>query len=371
MTTNTAILEYPYASSSPKVAVNLPFGLPSMDSTLGAIYIGLVIGTMLFGLTIHQTYRYFKLYPNDRFYIKALVIIIVYVQIVVDILTTFHLLASISALEAFHSVLWATVGYHYLISEALNISGLILGHWSVRMTVMETGFSVFACQCFYACRVYLIGPRYRWLVAPAAVVLVVGLGFAISAGVEAFIYAHYITDFKHVSWLVSAAYGFAVAADVILTGALVFVLRKARTGSKRSDPILDVLTIYTINTGLLTSIVSIAVFIFALILPGNLIYAGISIVGAKLYANSVLAVLNSRKSIDNCFMDDFTSFSVGARSRDPTSRTTQFGGDIESMVYHIPQMRSCASELSTTSQGASLATGMGADSGVHKEHDGR
>ncbi|KAI0668080.1 hypothetical protein C8Q78DRAFT_1081482 [Trametes maxima] len=352
-TTSTATSEYPYVSSSPKVAVNLPFGLPSMDSTLGAIYIGLVIGTMLFGLTIHQTYRYFRLYPNDRFYIKALVIIIV-------------------ALEAFHSALWVTVGYHYLITEALNISGLILGHWSVRMTVMETGFSVFACQCFYACRVYLIGPRYRWLVVPAAVVLVVGLGFAISAGVEAFIYAHYITDFKHVSWLVSAAYGFAVAADVILTGALVFVLRKARTGSKRSDPILDVLTIYTINTGLLTSIVSIAVFVFALILPGNLIYAGISIVGAKLYANSVLAVLNSRKSIDNRFMDDFTSFSVGARSREPASQTLQFGGDIESMVYHIPQMRSCASELSTTSQGASFAAGTGPDDGVHrKERDGR
>ncbi|KAI0656145.1 hypothetical protein C8Q70DRAFT_395455 [Cubamyces menziesii] len=40
-------------------------------------------------------------------------------------------------------------------------------------------------------------------------------------------------------------------------------------------------------------------FIFAIVLPGNLIYAGFSIIGTKLYANSVLAVLNSRNSIIN------------------------------------------------------------------------
>ncbi len=34
-------------------------------------------------------------------------------------------------------------------------------------------------------------------------------------------------------WLISVAYGLAVASDIILTGALVFVLQRSRTGSKR------------------------------------------------------------------------------------------------------------------------------------------
>ncbi|CDO71979.1 hypothetical protein BN946_scf184943.g13 [Trametes cinnabarina] len=105
-----------------------------------------------------------------------------------------------------------------------------------------------------------------------------------------FIFVHELTDLHRISWMVSVAYGFAVSSDLILTGALVFVLQKSRTGSKRTNNILDTLIIYTINTGLLTSIVSVFAFVFALVIPGNLIYAAVSIVGAKLYANSVLAL---------------------------------------------------------------------------------
>ncbi|KAI0668077.1 hypothetical protein C8Q78DRAFT_1081481 [Trametes maxima] len=308
------------------LSIPATLGLPSLDSTLGAVYVGMVVGVMLYGLTVHQTYRYFKLYPSDKYYVKTLVIIIV-------------------MLETLHSVLWAIVGYHYLITEALNITGLLLGHWSVRLTVLETGFAVYACQSYYACRVYLIGPRYRWLVIPAVISMTTGLGFAIAAGVEAFAFTRFITDFRRVSWLVSIAYGFAVSSDVILTSALVFVLQK-------TNSILDILIIYTINTGLLTSVVSIAVFIFAIILPGNLIYAGISIVGAKLYANSVLAVLNSRKSIDNQFMDGFTSFGAGETPCGPPGRVPR--GDLESMVWNVPQLSTCVSD---TSQDMTFATG--------------
>ncbi|KAI0643500.1 hypothetical protein C8Q79DRAFT_979428 [Trametes meyenii] len=259
----------------PSIFVNTPSPLnvefPPLDDTLGAIYIGLVVGTMLYGLTVHQTYRYYKLYPKDRLYIKALVVIIV-------------------ALETLHIILWNIVGYHYTITEAFNIRGMVLAHWSNKLCLIETGFAIFSCQSYYACRVYLIGPRYRWLVIPAVVLMVTGLGFAIAAGVEAFMYARSVSDFGHVNWLVSGGYGLAVAADVILTSALVFVLRKSRTSSKRANSVLHILTVYAINTGVLTSIFGVAVFVFALIVPGNLIYAGISIVGVKLYANSVLAV---------------------------------------------------------------------------------
>ncbi|KAI0668074.1 hypothetical protein C8Q78DRAFT_272278 [Trametes maxima] len=178
------------------------------------------------------------------------------------------------------------------------------------MIVTETTVLVVACGCFYSCRVYLIGPGYRWLVAIAVAFMVVALGFGFAAGVEAFTSTRYITDFAHISWLVSIAYGLAAATDVILTGALVFVLLRSRTHTRRSDSVVYTLIIYTINTGLLTSIMSVAAFIFALILPGNMIYATFSVIGAKLCANSVLAVLNSRNAIKDRFVDDFTSVDI-------------------------------------------------------------
>ncbi|KAI9060734.1 hypothetical protein FKP32DRAFT_1678688 [Trametes sanguinea] len=262
-----------------------------MASTFGAIYTGVVVGTMLYGLTLHQGYRYYKLYPTDRLYIKILVSIIL-------------------ILETLHTVIWIYIGYHYLVNEAFNLNGTLRCHWTIRSTFIITSMAIFACQTFYCCRVFLIGPHYRWLVIPAVVSMLTGFTFGVVAGVKSFLYVRETTELRRVSWMVSVAYGFAVSSDLILTGALVFVLQQSRTGSKRANSIVDTLIIYTINTGLLTSIVSVFAFIFAVVIPGNLIYAAITIVGAKLYANSVLALLNSRRSIGNRFMDDFMTMST-------------------------------------------------------------
>ncbi|EIW52151.1 uncharacterized protein TRAVEDRAFT_53579 [Trametes versicolor FP-101664 SS1] len=203
--------------------------------------------------------------------------------------------------------------YHYLITEVFNVIGLLDAHWSVRTTVLTTGIMVFMSQIFYAHRVYHV---------PVGVFMCTGLSFGMAAGIQVYTDVRYVTDFEQFSWLVSVAYGFAVGSDVILTSALVLVLQRSRTGSKRSDTVLGILIKYTINTGLLTSVVSIFAFVFTIILPGNLIYPGVSIVGAKL-----LAVVNSRKSIGDKFFDDFTT-EVGPG---------QSHFDIESMVWNVHQ----------------------------------
>ncbi|KAI0824342.1 hypothetical protein BC628DRAFT_428045 [Trametes gibbosa] len=309
--------------------------VPSLDSSIGAVLLGVIVGSMLYGLTVHQTYRYFKLYPKDRLFLKVLVF-------------------TILVLETIHTVNWIIVTYHYTITDAFNLVSILRGHWSVQLTFVITGVAVFACQSFYVCRVFLFGPRYRWLVIPAVITMFGGFSFALAAGIRAFQTARYIVDLQHISWLVSIAYGFAVATDVILTGALVFVLQRARTGSKRTDSILDVLIIYTVNTGLLTSIVSVIAFAFALVIPGNLIYAAVSIVGAKLYANSVLALLNSRRSIDNHFLDDFTTFSFVA-AVPPTSEHSMCRRACPSNVDSVIWTDSEASAVGTRSM--SFASG--------------
>ncbi|KAI0643499.1 hypothetical protein C8Q79DRAFT_184160 [Trametes meyenii] len=307
------------ASIAPSEDLSLPaaLGIPSINTTIGAVYIGVVIGTALFGLTVHQAYRYYRTYTDDHLYIKSLV-------------------TTIIVLETFHSVLWSVVGYHYLITEAFQFPGIIEGHWSVKMTVTETTVLIVACGCFYSRRVYLVGPNYRWLVVIAVTFMVVALGFGFAAGVEAFTSTQYITDFAHISWLVSIAYGLAAVTDVILTGALVFVLLRSRTFTRRSDSVIYTLIIYTINTGLLTSIMSVAAFIFALILPGNMIYAAFSVIGAKLCANSVLAVLNSRKAVRDRFVDDFTSIDIRTDLPSYSGQPHQNGGNMISMVRVSP-----------------------------------
>ncbi|EIW52153.1 uncharacterized protein TRAVEDRAFT_53581 [Trametes versicolor FP-101664 SS1] len=318
-------------------------GSPPYATTLGAVALGGIVGMMLYGVTVHQTYRYYRLYPNDRTLLKFFVFLIF-------------------VLEAFHSLLWIIAGseYHYLIAEPFNSGSLAKGHWSVRLAVIGTAFTVCTTQCFYASRIYFIGPKYKRLVIPALVLLVVSKGFAIAAGVSAFRFTPSIADFQSISWLVSVSYGLAGVTDVTLASTLVAVFRRSRTGSKRTDSVLDTLIIYSINTGVLTSVFSILAFIFALILPGNLIYAGLSIVGTKLYANSVLAVLNSRREINNRLMDDFTSFDL------PEISSVQDGarrpeGIVSSLVWNAPQRSTSLADYDSIYrfEGMTFAAGRG------------
>ncbi|KAI0668076.1 hypothetical protein C8Q78DRAFT_1099151 [Trametes maxima] len=216
-----------YAATSAAADFSLPLnvlGLPSLANTIGAVYVGVVIGTMLFGLTLHQTYRYFQLYPSDGMRIKI-----------------FPHFDDSFALRA-------------LLTQELSQVSEAPADSVAKMLVTETMLR-----------------RFWWLHAEAStqtvytsvVSMLAAVGFGIAAGIEAFTSTRYITDFSRISWLVSAAYGLAALTDVILTGSLVYVLRKYRTESKRSDSVLYILTVYAINTG-------------------NMIYAAFSVVGAKL-----------------------------------------------------------------------------------------
>ncbi|EIW52156.1 uncharacterized protein TRAVEDRAFT_53584 [Trametes versicolor FP-101664 SS1] len=255
----------------------------------------------------------------------------------------------IFVLEALHTALWIILGYHYLIADPFISGSLEKGHWSARLAVVTTACTVTVTECFYIRRVYLIGPKYRWLVTPSVAFLVMADGFAIAASISAFRFTPSIADFQNISWLVSVGYGLAGVGDVVLACTLVFVLHRSRTGSKRTDSILDTLIIYSINTGVLTSIFSILSFIFALIIPGNLIYAGLSIVGTKLYANSVLAVLNSRREINNRFADDFTTFDLPEIPQD-AGGTRHPERVISSLAWNAPRRSSYLSDCESVGQ---------------------
>ncbi|KAH9884526.1 hypothetical protein C8Q73DRAFT_796233 [Cubamyces lactineus] len=257
-------------------------GFPSLATTLGSIYLGVTIGVMLYGLTVHQAYRYYKHYPEDG---------LLYPKGIVTLILTF---------ETLHTMVWMYIGYRYMVSEAFSITETLTSHWfvwdfvaTISATFLITSFSVYTCQVFYCCRIWTFGASYyRWFLIPAIVSMCTGVTFGIVAGVKAFLVVRQITDLDKISWMVSVAYGLSVSSDIILAGILIFTLLRIRRESKvrSTRTVLNTLIIYTINTGLLTSIVSFFAFLFAIVIRGNLIYAGVSIVGAKLYANSVLAL---------------------------------------------------------------------------------
>ncbi|KAI0667875.1 hypothetical protein C8Q78DRAFT_296927 [Trametes maxima] len=262
-----------------------------LDSTFGAVLLGTFIGLILYGLGLHQTYRYARLYPEDSWFLKTLVIVI-------------------GALETLHSAMNMHTCYYYLVTNYFNPAVLPeRGTWSIAFLPSCASAIMIVSQIFFARRVWLIGPGYRFVVALAILFLAGEFAFSLGASIEANIVTGF-AEFYNRTWLISACFGMAAAADVLLTGGLIIVLRRSRTGFKRTDGMIDILIIYAINTGLLIGLFNVLSLILAAAMPRNLVYVGLNILTAKLYANCFLAVLNSRKRLASRGMDIFDMNSV-------------------------------------------------------------
>ncbi|KAH9929264.1 uncharacterized protein B0H18DRAFT_1209996 [Fomitopsis serialis] len=103
--------------------------------------------------------------------------------------------------------------------------------------------------------------------------------------------------------------------------------------------LIDKLTYWTVNNGLLTSVVGLAVIITFVTMPYNMIYMALHPLLSKLYANSLLATLNFRSihrdevSRDVDAANDAGKFQVGmghVRSRSTTVCSCRGGPDLES-----------------------------------------
>ncbi|TBU53303.1 hypothetical protein BD310DRAFT_888002 [Dichomitus squalens] len=148
------------------------------------------------------------------------------------------------------------------------------------------------------------------------------VAFCITATVVTFVDVTFARFRQHSFWIIYTALGLRVVTDLVLTGSLILFLQRSRTGFTTTERMIDVLTLYAINTGLVTSLFSLAAAVAAAVLPDTLIYIAIYIVSSKMYSTSVLATLNSRKRI--------SQLSVGRRTN-PSSWL-----DMHSLDVRVP-----------------------------------
>ncbi|KAM5544682.1 hypothetical protein V8D89_001580 [Ganoderma adspersum] len=268
-----------------------------LPNTFGAWLICASVGCMLFGLTTHQTYRYFRLYPNDGSKLKLLV---------------FALLI----LDTFHTVTNIHLCYYYLVINYLNPSALGSGVWSLRISITETALVMLISHMFFLRRLFLLGERRILPVLFIGILMMSEFAFAIAVTVMTFVLVSF-EGFKTHMWMIWVMLANAVVIDLLVTSCLIFYLWRSRTGFQRTDSLLDVLMVYTINTGLSTSLLTLPAMICAIIMPGNLIWSAIYVIASKMYANSLLAVLNSRRSLIDKGVEGFETGSFGLQVMDP------------------------------------------------------
>ncbi|KAI0767699.1 hypothetical protein C8Q74DRAFT_1370431 [Fomes fomentarius] len=258
-----------------------PALLAGIKETLACVVIGGIVGTTVYGITVLQTYIYYRRYARDPLALKSLVGVL----FVLDSVTTALIAYGIYE----YLVLWfmAPVENFLFIPRTLSVEN--------GLTVLIGSIT----QCFFAQRL-LYFSKNKYLAASIVCLSVGAFGSGMALTV------HLFTDrsiFSIGSLAIRVLAGFtnglSVVCDLTIATGLCYYLRSGKSGFTRTNNMVDRLMVYAVQRGALTAMSQAAHMITTVALPGRFLFLPFAFMQGKLYCNTLLATLNVRDSLKN------------------------------------------------------------------------
>ncbi|KAJ3762214.1 hypothetical protein EV360DRAFT_67230 [Lentinula raphanica] len=204
------------------------------EIALGMTLLGLFFSSVLYGLALSQLYTYYKRFPRDPLSVKILVI-------------ATAILDTVSVVLECHACWFDKF-------DSIHEGILIFNSWQAELAVSM--FISGIAEAFMTYRVWMRKPYQSYPM------------FARFNGILYFVSACYISSVAKCPppnfWnLVPSVLrlGSASLCDTGIAVSLCYFLQKKRTGYKRTDEIIDHLMLFSINSGLITSVASISCLI--------------------------------------------------------------------------------------------------------------
>ncbi|KAI0653876.1 hypothetical protein C8Q70DRAFT_550990 [Cubamyces menziesii] len=251
-----------------------------IQESLACQIIGFTLSTTLYGITILQTYFYYRQYGvRDGWPTKLLIAVL----LLIDTLTTIFLT---------HAM------YTYVVLDFGAPSKTDLITWSFASENFLGIVSAVLYQCYFARRLWIFSRHNKTLVALILFFTVVNAG----SGMALTVRAYTLDTWASLATVPSRALlglfsGSCSVCDALITAGLCYFLQAGRTGIKGTDTLIDRLIIYAIERGLLTTICQIMHMILTVALPGHAFFLPFAMMESKLYANALLATLNVRNAL--------------------------------------------------------------------------
>jgi len=250
----------------------------------GPFAAGMMVCCPLFGITCAQTIYYYRMYPGDLMYRKILVGVLF-------LLDTAHMAFVAEAIHHIYVYCKFPPNTPHVLNIALSFGG------AFTMIVILTS----VVQGFYAWRAWTLSQRHPWRKPIVGAIIVLSfLQFVFGIGNNVYLYFQDTIDTAHFpvqQALYSLQLATAMLCDITITVALVYFLNRSRSGFRSSEYAVDRLVLYSVNVGLITTVVSILTFITFYAIPQSTLFTLFGESIAKLYVNSMLVTLNSRNSI--------------------------------------------------------------------------
>jgi len=253
--------------------------MSSLALTLGALEVGILLSSVLFGVVTVQAFLYTERNFKDPLWLRIVVGIVLLLETIQTIFTWVLL----------YSLTVTNYGKSDTIIETHQI-------WTLPVALICSSLIGAIVQNFFGYRVRVFSGR---LLIPIMVWIggILRVAFAIML-VDFILSSETLPQFlQRYHWAVTIELVLPAVVDVLNTSTLCFYLSRRRTGYKPTQRMVDQLMIFAIETGLLTSLCAVAQVICSFVLSDNLVLFALLIIYPKLFSTSFFTSLNRRKSL--------------------------------------------------------------------------
>ncbi|KAF7358642.1 Saposin B-type domain-containing protein [Mycena sanguinolenta] len=279
--------------------MSAPTAIPPLDSTLGAVEIGAVVSTFLFGIETVQAYLYFDKYPEDTAFLKSLV-------------------AATWIFELGHTIATWHAIYALSVTYYAQPQHLESPPHSLTVTILFSAFIYVVVQSFFANRVRVFSGK--WLI-PVVCWTMTGLRVTATLSMMGIQWADpKVTILQaRFRWLLTLALSLGMAVDTVIMLSLCYCLWTVRHSRfKQTRRMIDALLVWTVETGVATCFTT-GMFLILFLARNDLTWFPFFLVQAKLYSNSFLVSLNGRQRLrDSGKMIDISVGSLAQTNPQPS-----------------------------------------------------
>ncbi|KAJ7682005.1 hypothetical protein DFH06DRAFT_1159968 [Mycena polygramma] len=286
----------------------------TLANTFGALYIAVILSTILYGVGVLQFWMYIRKYhSHDVMIVKCLVVVVLICDTCQQALVcraVYLYLSDIGDIYLHLGPHSANIG-PAVYEDDLFPSLDSLGTGSLMVPLFFSWVIATLVQQFYCWRIYKIGRS--WVLAGAVSLLsgtacVMLLVYLVDA-----IELESLTDLMALNTLGIIANVLTTVVDITISVVLVVLLHFAKTGFKRTTDMINRLMIFAFNAGLPTSICAILNNICLIGFPNTFLYLFFFLLVGRLYTNSILVTLNCREYINSADQEEYLLEASGIR----------------------------------------------------------
>ncbi|KAH9834525.1 uncharacterized protein C8Q71DRAFT_145752 [Rhodofomes roseus] len=256
---------------------------PALDGLLGATFIGIILSTIIYGVTCMQVYSYYTQHSRrDGRGIK------IYVAIQM-------------ALDSLHVALLVTTYYYYTVTHFGDYVRLQADTWSLSVQSTVGGALSSMAQLFFAYRLYKFNNKNLWLPITICSFSIAQLGCSFAYTVVGY-NNHYFDSSPKATAYVAAALVADIVCDSMIAASTIYILHMGRTGFSKTNRVINLLIAYALNTCLLTTVFTAICLIIWYTSTDTLIYSIFYFILVRLYSCSIVSTLNTRDGMKH-FLD--------------------------------------------------------------------